>query len=70
LREASSAGLNRDPMQVSYCVARSLVVDGEGAMPRWRAGLFGWMTRQADSAASYFRLPPNAVVELGTQVVI
>ncbi len=70
LREASSAGLNLDPMQVSYFVARSLVVDGEGTMPRWRAGLFGWMTRQADSPANYFRLPPNAVVELGTQVVI
>jgi KUP system potassium uptake protein len=63
-------GLVLDPMQCSYFVARSLVVEGPGALSRWRNALFAWMTRQADSPASYFRLPPNAVVELGTQVVL
>jgi KUP system potassium uptake protein len=39
-------------------------------MPRWRSALFGWMTRQSESVALHFRLPPNRVVELGTQVVL
>jgi KUP system potassium uptake protein len=28
------------------------------------------MFRNAGSAAAYFRLPPNRVVELGTQIVL
>ena len=41
--------------------------------PAWRAGasdLFAAMSRNAGSVAAYFRLPDNAVVELGTRVQI
>ncbi len=62
--------LQLDPMSTTYFIARSMIVDGAGAMPAWRAGLFSWMTRQSESAASYFRLPANQVVELGTQVML
>jgi KUP system potassium uptake protein len=34
----------------------------------WREKLFAFMTRNAVSAADYFRIPPKRVVELGTQV--
>jgi KUP system potassium uptake protein len=37
-------------------------------MPRWRKRLFVVMTRNAESAAAYFNLPPNRVVELGAQI--
>ncbi len=30
----------------------------------------GWHWRNARSAADYFKLPPNRVVEFGTQVVL
>lgn len=36
----------------------------------WRRSLFGWLLRNSTSAANYFGLPPNRVVELGTQVAI
>jgi len=36
----------------------------------WRRSLFGWMLQNSSSTASYFALPPNRVVELGTQVAI
>jgi KUP system potassium uptake protein len=36
----------------------------------WRRSLFGWLLRNSTSAANYFGLPPNRVVELGTQVEI
>jgi KUP system potassium uptake protein len=37
-------------------------------MAIWREKLFGIMTRNAGSATSFFRLPPNRVVELGAQI--
>jgi KUP system potassium uptake protein len=63
-------GVTLDPMTTTYFVARSVIVDGPGAMSGWRCALFSWMTRQAEGAATYFRLPPNQVVELGTQVML
>lgn len=70
LEQAGTLGLELDPMTTTYFVARSTIVDGPGALPRWRRVLFSWMTRQAEGAATYFRLPANRVVELGTQVML
>lgn len=70
LRNQLAASLQLDAANTTYFVARSMVVEGSGCLPSWRAGLFGWMTRQSESAASYFRLPANQVVELGTQVLL
>jgi KUP system potassium uptake protein len=36
----------------------------------WRERLFSFMSRNAQSATAFFRLPPNRVVELGMQVEI
>jgi KUP system potassium uptake protein len=63
-------GVHMQVMQTTFFVARANVIDGPGALPAWQVGLFGWMSRQSESAASYYRLPANAVVELGTQVVL
>ncbi|QDF98494.1 potassium transporter Kup [Azoarcus sp. DD4] len=63
-------GLALEPMATTYFVARSVIVDGPGALQRWRCALFSWMNRQAEGAATYFRLPANQVVELGTQVLL
>ena len=59
-----------DPMQTTWFIARSTIVDGPGALPAWRCALFSWMSRQSEGAASYFQLPPNRVVEMGTQVLL
>ena len=64
-------GLALDPMQVSFFLGRETVVPKIGmAMTQWRETLFVTMFRNAGNAASYFRLPPNRVVELGTQIVL
>jgi KUP system potassium uptake protein len=39
-------------------------------MASWREHLFATMSRNAQSATTYFNLPPNRVVELGAQVEI
>ena len=67
---ASEVGLEIDPMDTTYFIARSVVQDGPGGMTGWRCSLYAWMTRQAEGAGTYFNLPPNRVVELGTQVLL
>ena len=39
-------------------------------MPPWRAKLFVFMARNAQSATQFFQIPGNRLIELGTQVEI
>jgi KUP system potassium uptake protein len=58
-----------DAMATSYFLGReTLIPSREPGMAIWREHLFAWMTRNASSAAAYFSLPPNQVIELGAQV--
>jgi len=34
----------------------------------WRREVFRWMQRNTPSAAEYFKLPPDRVIEIGTQL--
>jgi len=68
-RLRSVHGLAIDPAQTSYFVGREkLIAAGHSGMSRWRELLFSLMSHNAQSATAYFRIPPNQVVELGTQV--
>jgi len=55
-----------DPAVSSFFLGRESIILRQHA--GWRRTLFAWMSRQARDATSFFRLPPGAVVELGTQV--
>jgi KUP system potassium uptake protein len=58
-----------DLAQVSYFMGREqLIPTGGSGMGRWRESLFAFLSRNAQSATTYFRVPPNRVVELGAQV--
>jgi KUP system potassium uptake protein len=58
-------------METSFFLSRETVVPTvKVGMALWRERLFAAMVRNAGSAAAYFRLPPNRVIELGTQVEI
>lgn len=70
LQQMNANNVGLDPMTTTFFVARSMVVDGPGSLPGWRCALYAWMTRQAEGAATYYRLPANQVVELGTQVML
>ena len=58
------------PMETTYFLGReTLIVTGRrSGMMQWRAKLFASMMRNAESAARFFHLPPNRVVELGAQI--
>jgi KUP system potassium uptake protein len=63
-------GLRFNRMEISYFLGRETLIAtrrGKG-MALWREKLFAAMSNNARSAASFFRLPPNQVVELGAQV--
>jgi len=64
-------GLPIDAMQTSFFLGReTLIPRPQSEMPLWREKIFIAMFRNAGSAASFFKIPPNRVVEMGTQVVL
>jgi KUP system potassium uptake protein len=68
---AERQGLMIEPAATTYFLSRQTVVPThDGAMSWWRENLFSALHRNAGSVASYFHLPENSVVELGTHVQI
>jgi KUP system potassium uptake protein len=64
-------GLPFSMMETSFFLGReTLIPKLNSEMAFWREKLFVAMFRNADSATSYFKIPTNRVVELGTQVVL
>jgi KUP system potassium uptake protein len=67
--EALSSDLVFDPMLTSYFLSRETIVEAKyPAMSWWRRRLFSLMSRNATRATSYFKIPPNRVVEMGMQI--
>ncbi|PXW95475.1 KUP system potassium uptake protein [Sphaerotilus hippei] len=64
-------GLGIPVFETSYFLSRETVVPAPGSgMSHWREVLFAVMSRNAGGVAGFFRLPDNAVIELGTRVQI
>ena len=71
LELGAQQGLPLDPMETSFFIGRETLIPKVGSdMPVWREKLFIAMYRNAGSAVSFFKIPPNSVVEMGTQVVL
>jgi KUP system potassium uptake protein len=70
LERAAEHHVDLPPMDTTYFLGReTLIVTGEaGGMAFWREKVFASMMRNAESAARFFQLPPNRVVELGAQI--
>jgi len=69
LRRISSPEFEFDPMKSSFFLGRETILPPSGRRGPSQA-LFAWMSQNARAATSFFRLPPNSVVELGAQVEI
>jgi KUP system potassium uptake protein len=62
-------GFDTDPATTSYYLGReTLLTSGASKMMSWRKALFAFMSRNASNATSYFGIPPNRVIELGSQI--
>jgi KUP system potassium uptake protein len=69
LVRACEQGLILDVEDITYFLGReTLIVSKNPGMAMWRERLFALMTRNAVRATTFFRLPPERVVELGVQV--
>ena len=51
-----------------YLGRETLVITHQKGMARWRKMLFAFLSRNARPANAFFQIPPNRVVELGTQI--
>ena len=71
LRACLEHGIDLEPMRTSFFISRETVIatPGEG-MWQWRERLYATMQRNAGSITEFFKLPNNAVIELGTRVQI
>jgi KUP system potassium uptake protein len=71
LELTQSHGLHVPAFETTYFLSREDVVPTSGGgMANWRERLFATMSRNAGGVVEFFRLPGNAVVELGTRVQI
>ena len=60
-----------EPMQTSYFIGRSTLRPSKhSGMPFWQDLLFIFLYRNASDPTDFFRIPPNRVVELGSQTTI
>jgi KUP system potassium uptake protein len=68
---ARKLGWNFDIMATSFFLSRrSIRTDVRSGMPPWQDKLFIFLAQNADDASSYFQLPTDRVVEIGTQITV
>jgi len=64
-------GLNIDPPATSFFLSRrTLRPTPKSQMGRLQERLFIWLARSAENATTYFQIPSDRVVEIGTQIVV
>ena len=68
---ARKLGWTFDIMSTSFFLSRrSVRPDPRSGMPVWQDKLFIFLAQNADDASSYFQLPTDRVVDIGTQVSV
>ncbi len=72
LREAHARGCMVSLDDVTYYVGHETIIHREDrqALPRWLERFFAFMQRNSVHVSDFFRLPPDAVVEIGRQISI
>jgi KUP system potassium uptake protein len=71
LAKIDTCGLPFKMMETSFFLSRQTpLASSVRGMAIWREKLFAWMMRNAESPMEFFSLPPNRVVEMGSQVKI
>ncbi|MFH7805185.1 potassium transporter Kup [Acinetobacter sp. YH01022] len=66
-----SIELEYNLMQISFFVSRERIISTVGdGMASWREKLFISMQRNTSPVSDFYRIPPNRVVELGSQIEI
>jgi KUP system potassium uptake protein len=72
LSQARSRGCSLPQEDITYYVGHETVIHRTTgpAMPLWQEVIYAFMLRNATTVAGFFRLPRDAVVEIGRLVEI
>jgi KUP system potassium uptake protein len=69
LKGCVGIGLCINQADTSYYLGReTLLPTRDPVMAYWRKRLFGFLSRNSRAATDFFSIPPNRVVEIGTQI--
>lgn len=69
IRLAKGFGITLEPLKTTYYLGReTILTTGTSKMASWRKSLFAFMARNARNPAGYFKIPPNRVIEIGSQI--
>ena len=69
LQQAGDKGLMIDIAEVTFFLGRETVIATKNpGMALWRERLFSFMSRNAQRATDYFKIPANRAIEIGTVV--
>ncbi len=69
LELAAAKGFKFEMMETSFFLSRQTLIPKIGpGMALWQEKLFALMSRNASSATTFFKIPANRVVELGTRI--
>jgi len=71
LESLSLPGFVFNPDETTYFLGvETIIASKRPGMALWREKIFALMSRNATSATAYFCLPPDRVVEMGSQIEI
>ena len=66
---ASRNGLSLDAYSTSFYIGRETILPGTGpGMAHWRKHLYAFLSRNAWNASTFFGIPSERVLELGSQI--
>ena len=66
---AGKLGLKIEMASTTFFLGReSLFISGKSRMASWRKSLFSAMSRNAMNPTNFFGIPPDRVIEIGTQI--
>jgi KUP system potassium uptake protein len=73
LQRSPAYGCDLDLNDLTYYVGRETIVpveNGKGRLSRWEVWMYAAMVRNAVHPSDFFKLPTDAVVEIGRQIAI
>ncbi|MBP7147390.1 MAG: potassium transporter Kup [Acidobacteria bacterium] len=69
LEQVRSSGVGGSNEDTTFFVGREMIIaSSRPGMAQWRERLFAVMSRNAQRATPFFRIPPDRVIEVGAQV--
>ncbi len=65
------SGLLTELEEITYFLGREhLIVAASSSVQRWRMALFTFLARSSQPATRFFNIPPDRVMEIGTQIAL